>query len=40
MNTQILTITSTAGSDTDAVRRAQGFADAYLDYRGHVPSRT
>lgn len=33
VNTQILTITSTAGSDEDAVRRAQGFADAYLDYR-------
>lgn len=33
VNTQILRITSTAGSDTDAVRQAQGFADAYLDYR-------
>jgi capsular polysaccharide biosynthesis protein len=32
-NTQILTIRYTANSDDDAVRRAQGFADAYLDYR-------
>lgn len=32
-NTQILTIRYTAGSDDEAVRRAQGFADAYLDYR-------
>jgi capsular polysaccharide biosynthesis protein len=32
-NTQILTIEYTASSDTDALRRAQGFADAYLDYR-------
>jgi capsular polysaccharide biosynthesis protein len=32
-NTQILTITYTAGSDAVAVRRAQGFADAYLDFR-------
>lgn len=32
-NTQILTISYTAGSDAVAVRRAQGFADAYLDFR-------
>jgi Mrp family chromosome partitioning ATPase len=32
-NTQILRITYTAGSDAVAVRRAQGFADAYLDFR-------
>jgi polysaccharide biosynthesis transport protein len=32
-NTQILDIDYTAGSDTVAVRRAQGFAEAYLDFR-------
>ncbi len=32
-NTQILTIDYTAGSDTVAVRRAQGFAESYLDFR-------
>ena len=32
-NTQILNIDYTAGSDTVAIRRAQGFAEAYLDYR-------
>ena len=32
-NTQILTIDYTAGSDAVAVRRAQGFAEAYLDFR-------
>ncbi|MET0997444.1 MAG: hypothetical protein ABWX73_01905 [Marmoricola sp.] len=32
-NTQILTIEYTSGSDLDALRRAQGFADAYLDFR-------
>ena len=32
-NTQILNITYTAGSDELAVRRAQGFAETYLDYR-------
>jgi capsular polysaccharide biosynthesis protein len=32
-NTQILTIEYTAGTDLDALRRAQGFADAYLDFR-------
>jgi capsular polysaccharide biosynthesis protein/Mrp family chromosome partitioning ATPase len=32
-NTQILTIDYTAASDSVAVRRAQGFADAYLDFR-------
>ena len=32
-NTQILTITYTAGSDELAVGRAQGFAETYLDYR-------
>ena len=32
-NTQILTISYNAGSDAVAVRRAQGFADAYLDFR-------
>ena len=32
-NTQILTIEYTAGSDTVALRRAQGFAEAYLDFR-------
>jgi capsular polysaccharide biosynthesis protein/Mrp family chromosome partitioning ATPase len=32
-NTQILTIEYTAGSDAVAVRRAQGFAEAYLDFR-------
>ena len=32
-NTQILTVGYTAGSDSVAVRRAQGFADAYLDFR-------
>ncbi len=33
VNTQILRITTTAGSDALAVTRAQGFADAYLAYR-------
>jgi len=32
-NTQILTIDYTAGSDALATRRAQGFAEAYLDFR-------
>ena len=32
-NTQILNITYSAGSDELAVRRAQGFAETYLDYR-------
>ncbi len=32
-NTQILTIEYTAGSDAVAERRAQGFAEAYLDFR-------
>lgn len=32
-NTQILNISYTAGSDEIAVRRAQGFAETYLDYR-------
>ena len=32
-NTQILTINYTAGSDDVAVTRAQGFAEAYLDFR-------
>ena len=32
-NTQILTVEYTAGSDAVAVRRAQGFAEAYLDFR-------
>ncbi|WP_027860028.1 hypothetical protein [Marmoricola sp. URHB0036] len=32
-NTQILTINYTGGSDAVAVRRAQGFAEAYLDFR-------
>jgi capsular polysaccharide biosynthesis protein/Mrp family chromosome partitioning ATPase len=32
-NTQILTINYTAKSDAVAQRRAQGFADAYLDFR-------
>jgi capsular polysaccharide biosynthesis protein len=32
-NTQILRVSYTAGSDSVAVRRAQGFADAYLDFR-------
>jgi capsular polysaccharide biosynthesis protein len=32
-NTQILTITYRGGSDEVAVRRAQGFAEAYLDFR-------
>jgi capsular polysaccharide biosynthesis protein len=32
-NTQILNIAYTAGSDAVAVRRAQGFAEAYLDFR-------
>ena len=32
-NTQILTVEYTAGSDAVAIRRAQGFAEAYLDFR-------
>ena len=32
-NTQILNISYTAGSDAVAVRRAQGFAESYLDFR-------
>jgi polysaccharide biosynthesis transport protein len=32
-NTQILNIAYTAGSDAIAVTRAQGFAEAYLDFR-------
>ena len=32
-NTQILTIDYTAGSDAVALRRAQGFAESYLDFR-------
>ena len=32
-NTQILTIVYTASSDATAVRRAQGFAESYLDFR-------
>ncbi len=32
-NTQILTIEYTTGTDQVAVSRAQGFAEAYLDYR-------
>ncbi len=32
-NTQILTIDYTAGSDSVALRRAQGFAESYLDFR-------
>jgi succinoglycan biosynthesis transport protein ExoP len=33
VNTQILTIRYTASSDTNAVRRAQAFANAYLEFR-------